>query len=243
MPSRKLSVLVVDDDIRILRLMQRTLELEGYRMLSASNGKAALDAFFEQETPDLVLLDIMMPDMDGYMVCRNIREFSQVPIIMVTAKGNVEEKVQGLDVGADDYVTKPFSAGELVARVKSVLRRTELGGEHHEPVFHFHDLTVDFARHRVTLGNKDVYLTATEYNLLSYLIRNAGRVATPDQILEKVWGEEYVGALHLLRVTMARLRHKLGDNVKSSKYILTRPGIGYTMTEQLQTYSKSPQSV
>ncbi len=243
MPSRKLSILVVDDDIRILRIMQRTLELEGYRVLSASNGKTALDAFFEQETPDMILLDIMMPDMDGYTVCRHIREFSQVPIIMVTAKSNLEEKVQGLDAGADDYVTKPFSSSELAARVKAVLRRTKLWDERPQPTFYSHDLTVDFARHKVTLGNQEVNLTATEYKLLSYLIRNAGRVATPDQILEKVWGEEYVGELHLLRVTMARLRQKLSDNVKNSKYILTRPGIGYTMTEQSKTYSRSPQSV
>ncbi|MFC1966950.1 response regulator transcription factor [Chloroflexota bacterium] len=243
MSSRKLSILVVDDDVYILRFMHRTLELEGYRVISVSNGKAALDAFFEQEIPDLILLDIKMPDMDGYTVCQHIREFSKVPIIMVTAKGNVEEKVQGLDAGADDYVTKPFSSVELAARVKAVLRRTKLWDEHPQPTFYSHNLMVDFARHKITLGNHEVNLTATEYKLLSYLIRNAGRVATPDQILEKVWGEGYIGELHILRVTMARLRQKLSDNVKDSKYILTRPGIGYTMMEQPKTYRRSTQSV
>ncbi|MFC1916964.1 response regulator transcription factor [Chloroflexota bacterium] len=141
MPSRKVSVLVVDDDVRILRIMQRILELEGYRVLRASDGQDALNVL-DEEIPDLVLLDIMLPDMNGYTLCRLIREFSQVPIIMVTAKGNDEEKVQGLNTGADDYVTKPFSASVLVARVKAVLRRTRLWNERPEPAFHFHDLVL-----------------------------------------------------------------------------------------------------
>jgi len=228
MPSRKTSLLVVDDDVRILRMMQRMLELEGYRVLTASSGEAALD-IFDEETPDLVLLDIMMPNMDGYTVCRRIREFSQTPIIMVTGKDNDEEKVQGLDAGADDYVTKPFSAKELGARVRAVLRRTKLWDERPEPAFHSDDLVVDFARHRVTLSGQEVNLTATEYRLLSYLARNADRVVTPDQILGQVWGEEYVGESHLLQVNIARLRQKLNDDTKNPRYILTRPGIGYMM--------------
>ena len=231
MPSRKTSVLVVDDDVRILRMMQRILELEGYRVPTATDGEAALNVF-DEGTPDLVLLDIMLPGMDGYTVCRCIREFSQVPIIMVTVKDNDEEKVEGLDAGADDYVPKPFSSKELVARVRAVLRRTKLWDERPEPAFNFHDLVIDFARHRVNLGSQEVNLTATEYRLLSYLVRNAGRVVTPDQILEKVWGEEYSGETHLLQVNMARLRHKLGDDAKNSRYILTRPGIGYMMMKQ-----------
>ncbi|MFC2022522.1 response regulator transcription factor, partial [Chloroflexota bacterium] len=135
MPSRKTSVLVVDDDIRILRMMQRILELEGYRVLRAIDGEAALD-ILDEETPALVLLDIMMSGMDGYTVCQRIREFSELPIIMVTAKGNDEEKVQGLDAGADDYVTKPFSANELAARVRAVLRRSKLWDERPEPSLH-----------------------------------------------------------------------------------------------------------
>ena len=231
MPSKKVSVLVVDDDIRILRMMQRILELEGYRVFRASDGKTALNVL-DEETPDMVLLDIMMPGMDGYTVCRCIREFSQVPIIMVTAKGNDEEKVEGLDAGADDYVPKPFSSNELVARVRAVLRRTKLWDERPEPAFHFNDLVIDFAGHKVTLGSREVNLTATEYRLLSYLVRNTGRVVTPDQILEKVWGEEYLGETHILQVTMARLRQKLNDDAKNSRYILTRPGIGYMMAKK-----------
>jgi len=231
MPSKKASVLVVDDDVHILRMTGRILELEGYRVLTASNGEIALD-IFDKETPDLVLLDIMMPGMDGYTVCQRIREFSQIPIIMVTAKGNDEEKVQGLDAGADDYVTKPFSSKELAARVRAVLRRATLWDERPEPAFCSNELVVDFASHRVTLTGGELDLTATEYRILSYLARNAGRVLTPDQILEKVWGEEYIGETHLLQVNIARLRQKLGDDAKNPRYILTRPGIGYSMMKQ-----------
>jgi len=230
MPSRKTAVLVVDDDPRILRMAQRILELEGYRVLKAINSTAAFD-ILEEEAPALILLDIMMPGMDGYTVCQRIREFSQVPIIMVTARGSDEEKVKGLDIGADDYVTKPFSAGELVARVKAVLRRSKFWDVPLEPALHCHDLVIDFARHVVTLEGQEVNLTATEYRLLSYLARNAGRVVTPDQVVEQVWGEEYLGETHLLQVNMARLRQKLGDKARNSRYILTRPGIGYMMVK------------
>ncbi len=226
MPTRKVSVLVVDDDVRILRMMRRILELEGYQTFIASNGEATLSALDEQ-SPDLILLDIRMPDMDGYDVCRRIREFSQLPIIMVTAKDTDEEKIEGLDAGADDYVTKPFSSTELAARVRAVLRRTKFRDDNSEPTFRSNELTLDFAHHRVTLHGEEVNLTATEHRLLSYLTHNAGRVVTPDQILEKVWGEEYIGEYHLLRVSIARLRQKLGDDPKKPRFIATKIGIGY----------------
>jgi DNA-binding response OmpR family regulator len=240
MPSRKVTVLVVDDDVRMLRMMQRTLELEGYQALTATNGEIALNTFDEQ-SPDLVLLDIMMPGMDGYTVCQHIREFSQIPIIMVTAKGNDEEKVKGLDIGADDYITKPFSTQELMARVKAVLRRTNLQDEHPEPRFCSGDLIVDSARHRVILHNQEVDLTATEYKLLSYLAHHAGRLVALDQLLERVWGDNYIGEFHLIQVNMSRLRKKLRDNVKKPRYILTKPGIGYMMMAKTQPDS-SPSS-
>ena len=228
MPPTKSSVLVVDDDVRILRMMQRALELEGYRVIRASDGKAAFDAF-DNETPDLVLLDIMMPSMDGYTVCQRIREFSQVPIIMLSAKDSAEEKIEGLDAGADDYVTKPFSSSELTARVRAALRRTTLWDEHPKPMFSSHDLIVDFASHRVMLSGKELNLTAIEYRLLSYLARNAGLILTPEQILEKVWGKDYSGETHLLQVNIARLRQKLRDAARNPRYIQTRSGIGYIM--------------
>ena len=226
MSSRKASVLVVDDDAHMLLMMQRVLELEGYRVLKVSNGEAAIDMLVE-ETPELVLLDIMMPTVDGYNVCRQIREFSQIPIIMVTAKGSDEEKVEGFDAGADDYVTKPFSAEELTARVRAVLRRTKLGDERSESPFQSDALVIDFAQHRVTLSGQEVNLTATEYRLVSYLARNAGQVLTSAQILEKVWGEDYFGEIHVLQVNMARIRKKMGDDPKAPRFITTRTGIGY----------------
>ena len=233
-PSRKLLALVIDDDIRMLRMMQRVLELEGYRVRTASDGKAAFDVF-DEENPDLVLLDIMLPGIDGYTVCQNIREFSQIPIIMVTARSDNEEKVEGLDAGADDYITKPFSSDELVARVRAVLRRTTLWDERPEPSFQSGDLVIDFARRRVTLGSQEVNLTATEYLILSYLARNIDSIVTPDQILERVWNKDYIGETHLLRVNIARLRQKLRDDAKKPKYILTRSGIGYMMRQDPMT--------
>ena len=227
-PSKKESVLVVDDDTHTLRMIQRIMELEGYHILTVSNGKAALDLVDEQ-SPDLVLLDVVMPMTDGYTVCRHIREFSQVPIIMVTAKGNEEQKVTGLDAGADDYITKPFSASELTARVRAVLRRTNVKHKHPETVFRCADLTIDLGQRKVTLADEEIDLTYTEYKMLSYLAQNAGRVVTPDSILSNVWGEEYLGDTHLLQVNIARLRQKLKDNAKNPMYIVTKPGMGYTM--------------
>jgi DNA-binding response OmpR family regulator len=232
MSSKKSVVLVVDDDIRMLRMMKRMLELEGFQVAIADSGDMALKSF-EREVPDLVLLDIMMPDMDGYTVCQRIREFSQVPIIMVTAKGDDKEKVEGLNIGADDYVTKPFSASELAARVRAVLRRADTKDHPQDVIFRYKDLLVDFASRRVMVNDTELQLTSTEYKLLSYISLNAGRVITPDQLLDKVWGEKYMGAPHLLQVNIARLRKKLGDDAKKPIYILTRPGIGYIMSKPI----------
>jgi DNA-binding response OmpR family regulator len=230
MPKKKALILVVDDDIRMLRMMKRMLELEDFEVITASGGDIALK-LFEKESPALVLLDIMMPDMDGYAVCRRIREFSQVPIIMVTARGDDKEKVEGLNIGADDYVTKPFSASELAARVRAVLRRIGSNDSRQQAVFHCKDMVIDFTARRVMVNDRELKLTSTEYKMLSYMSLNAGRVVTPDQLLNKVWGEEYIGAAHLLQVNIARLRKKLGDDAKKPSYILTRPGIGYIISK------------
>jgi DNA-binding response OmpR family regulator len=230
MPKKRELILVVDDDIRMVRMMKRMLELEHFEVITASGGDIALK-LFDKESPALVLLDIMMPDMDGYTVCRRIREFSQVPIIMVTARGDDKEKVEGLNIGADDYVTKPFSASELAARVRAVLRRIGSQDTRQETAFRYKDMIIDFTSRRVMVNDRELKLTSTEYKMLSYLSVNAGRVVTPDQLLNKVWGEEYVGAAHLLQVNIARLRKKLGDDAKKPSYILTRPGIGYIMSK------------
>jgi DNA-binding response OmpR family regulator len=230
MSSKKTLILVVDDDIRMLRMMKRMLELENFQTITANNGEAALRVF-EKENPDLVLLDIMMPEMNGYTVCQHIREFSEVPIIMVTAMGDDKQKVEGLDIGADDYVTKPFSASELAARVRAILRRSGSQERQANSLFHNKDLVIDYSSNRVSMRDQELILTSTEYRLLSYISQNAGRVVTPDQLLNKVWGEAYLGAPHLLQVNIARLRKKLGDDARNPTYILTRPGIGYIMSK------------
>ena len=228
MPPKKETVLIVDDDIRILRMLKRIMELEGYKVHTADSGETAL-SIFDQEPPDIVLLDIMMPDMDGYTVCERIREFSQIPIILVSAKSTDQAKVGGLDTGADDYITKPFSASELAARVRAALRRAKFSVEPSSPSFNSQGLVIDFTQRRVSVDNQELSLSATEYKILSYLACNANRIITPDQLLEQVWGEEYTGASHLLQVNIARLRQKLRDDARRPRYITTRPGIGYMM--------------
>jgi DNA-binding response OmpR family regulator len=222
---------VVDDDERTQHMLNSMLRLEGYRVIMADNATEALEQF-NHESPDLILLDIMMPEINGYDLCQRIREFSQVPVIMLTAKDSEQDMIEGLDVGADDYVTKPFLARELLARIRASLRRTRLLDERPSPSFQLDDLTVDFDNHRVQRGEKEICPTATEYRLLSYLARNAGRVLTADAILNVVWGEGYYGDVHLLQSTMTNLRSKLGDNARNPQYILTRSGIGYMMRKE-----------
>ncbi len=224
---KKSSVLLVEDDPRVLRLEQMVLEKEGFSVVVAGSGEEALEMLAEI-TPSLIVLDVGLPGIDGFTTCSRIREFSQASIIMVTGKDLNEEKVRGLDLGADDYITKPFSPNELAARVKAALRRSEMNNGVAEPNVQVGDLLIDFASNRVLLGQSEVFLSDTEYRLLSYLARNAGRIVTRDQILERIWGEEYVGEGHLLHVTIGRLRLKLEDQTRRPKYILTRRGIGYS---------------
>lgn len=223
-------MLVVDDE-RTLRMLSSMLRLEGYRAITASSGADALEKL-DQQAPDLVLLDVKMPGMDGYEVCRRIRDSSQVPVVILTAKDSEEDTIEGLDAGADDYITKPFLARELLARIRASLRRTRLWDERPSPPFRLGDLRVDFGSHQVKQGEEEVYLTATEYRLLSYLARNAGRVLTADSILSTVWGEGYYGDIHLLQSTMTNLRSKIGDSARNPRYILTRSGIGYMMKKE-----------
>ena len=227
MVHNKACVLVVEDDPRILRLEQMVLEKEGYTVLTAGSGEEALDTLTEI-SPSLIVLDIGLPGIDGFTTCYRIREFSQVSIIMVTSRDFNEDKVKGLEIGADDYITKPFSPNELAARVKASLRRTAMNTEVKEPTVQVGDLFVDFNSNRVMLANREVLLSDTEYRLLCYLARNAGRIVTRDQILERIWGEEYSGEDHLLHVTIGRLRQKLEDPARKPRYILTRRGIGYS---------------
>jgi len=226
-------ILAVDDEARILKLMRLVLEEQGYAVKTASNGPEALQILGDA-CPALVLLDVNMPGMDGFAVCQRVRLFSQVPVIMVTAKGGEGDRVKGFEVGADDYVTKPFSPRELVARVRAVLRRANAPAASEEPSFHIGELVVDFNSRKVILAGRELVLTATEHRLLTYLARNAGRIVTPDQVLDHVWGGEYAGDLHLLRVTIGRLRRQLCDNARKPRYIVTRQGIGYTIVIALK---------
>ncbi len=224
---KKSSVLLVEDDPRVLRLEQMVLEKEGFSVVGVGSGEEALEMLAEI-TPSLIVLDLGLPGIDGFTACSRIREFSQVSIIMVTGKDFNEDKVRGLDLGADDYITKPFSPNELAARVKAALRRSLMSNEVAEPTVQVGELLIDFASNRVSLGQSEIFLSDTEYRLLSYLARTAGRIVTRDQILERIWGEEYVGEDHLLEVTIGRLRLKLEDQTRRPKYILTRRGIGYS---------------
>lgn len=226
MPQRKPLILVVDDDPGILKLVTLNLELEGYQVTTASDGNTALQ-LIENEQPTLVILDVMMPGLDGFQVCERVRQFSDVPILILTAKGRNEEIIHGLNIGADDYVVKPFSSDELLARVRAILRRAKFPEEMPQPPFVSGDLVIDFTQHRVTLRNNEVLLTPTEYRILCLLARNAGKAITQDHLLSEVWGHEYCGDTHILQVAVARLRKKIGEDASNPKHIITRPGIGY----------------
>jgi DNA-binding response OmpR family regulator len=222
-------ILVVDDEERYIRLMEANLVSEGYVVIKATSGQAAVETV-DAQRPDLVLLDVMMPGINGFEACERIREFSSVPIIMVTAKGDERDRVKGLDVGADDYIVKPYSASELLARVRAVLRRSELSKSNFQQTeFHHGDLKIDFARAEVYKGETMVFLSATEYRLLLQFAHNLGRVISSDELLENVWGTEYKDDKEILWVSISRLRQKLESDHKQPQHILTRPGLGYVM--------------
>jgi DNA-binding response OmpR family regulator len=225
------SILIVDDEPRYLRLMEANLVTEGYLVFQATNGQEAVDAVVEKH-PDLVFLDIMMPVLDGFGALERIREFSNVPIIVVTARGSENDRVRGLDLGADDYIVKPFSATELLARARAVLRRAQTsGGSFQQSIFTHGNLRIDFARAEVYKGDKMVFLSATEYRLLLQFAHNLGSVLTSDQLLTDVWGAEYKDDKEILWVSISRLRQKLEADAKNPRHIVTRSGLGYTMPQ------------
>jgi DNA-binding response OmpR family regulator len=230
MPEKHPTILLVDDDLQLLQLVALNLELEGYTVLLAGDGKQALSQI-ERASPDLVVLDVMMPRMDGFTVCHRVREFSTVPIIMVTAKERSQDKVRGLDLGADDYLTKPLNMEELLARVRAVLRRTQFREDERalSTTLTLGQLAIDFGQRQVVRSNQKVTLTPTEYRLLAFLARHAGRIVLQDTLLEQIWGKEYVGEHHLLQVNINRLRHKLEADPTHPRYLLTEPGVGYVL--------------
>jgi len=230
MAISKPKILIVDDEPKVVRLLSTNLATEGYRILSAGTGKQAVEMAAE-ELPDLVLLDVMLPDMDGYEVCRRLREFSDVPILMLTAKAKELDKLAGFRSGADDYVTKPFSVKELLARVSVALRRAT-GSASRSALIKAGHVTADLAARRVYVDGVPVNLTATEYNLLSLLIANKGKVLVHEQILGQVWGPEYIDSVDYLRVYMSHLRRKLND--RHGRLLQTISGVGYMLDDEAE---------
>ena len=216
-------VLVVDDEPQILRVMRASLPIRGYEVLTASSGKEALDQLSKQ-VPDLVILDLAMPEMSGLEVCRRVREFSTVPIIILSAKGSESDKVAALDLGADDYVTKPFGMDELLARSRAVLRRLATTNDR---VLTVGDVTIDIDEHRVVVGGKDIRLTPKEFDVLKYLVNNAGKVVTHRALLQAVWGWESTDQTEYLRVFINQLRRKIEIDASQPRYIITEPWVGY----------------
>jgi DNA-binding response OmpR family regulator len=221
-------ILVVDDEPRYLRLLEANLLTEDYQVFTAMDGEEAIESFSANPV-DLILLDVMLPRMDGFTTCQRIRQFSTVPIIMLTAKGEEQDRVRGLDVGADDYLAKPFSVMELLARVRAVLRRAQVAETGQDRFFTHENLRIDFARAEVWLGEQPVYLSATEYRLLLQFTHYIGKVLTAQELLTSVWGPEYRDDKEILWVTIARLRQKVEDNPHEPKHIVTRSGLGYLM--------------
>lgn len=224
-------ILVVDDEERMVRFIRLNLEHDGFQVIDAFSGLEAIEKI-RSNLPDLILLDVMMPDIDGFEVLKMIRETSNVPVIMLTAKGEEEDRVRGLETGADDYVTKPFSPRELVSRVRAVLRRTELvGGSTHGLIEVDDRLKIDFDRREVWVEDELVKLRPTEYRLLYHLVKNSGWVVTHDQVLAKVWGYEYRDEPHYVRLYINYLRKKLEEDPSNPKYILTERGVGYRFVD------------
>jgi len=223
------NALVIDDEVQIRRLLRLTLEGNGYRVFEAVNGQTGL-LEAAQCRPEVVLLDLGLPDLDGVTVLKRLREWSQVPVLILSVRDREEDKIAALDAGADDYITKPFSTGELLARLRVAQRRAQPLPE--SAVFHTGNLEVDMARRVVSVKRKEVKLTATEYALLVLLVRNAGRVMTHRQLLQSVWGPNAVEQTHYLRVYMAHLREKLEADPNQPQLLITEPGVGYRLMEK-----------
>lgn len=224
-------ILVVDDEPRMRRFIHMNLDLEGYQVLEASNGLEAIKRVRE-DLPDLVLLDVMMPEIDGFETLREIRQFSNVPVIMLTVKGDEDDKVRGLELGADDYVTKPFGPRELSSRIKAVLRRAEIPTPAEQSIIRVDDrLQIDFNLRQVIVDGQVIKLRPTEYRLLYHLVNNAGWTMPHETLLAKVWGHEYRDETHYLRLYITYLRQKIEKDPANPQYILTERGIGYRFVD------------
>ena len=225
-------VLLIEDEPQIRRFLRAALSSHNYRLIEAATGQEGMTQTLHQQ-PDLIILDLGLPDMDGLEVTRRLREWTQIPILVLSARGQEEDKVAALDMGADDYLTKPFGVSELMARIRVALRRAapvDAGAA--APVFTTGPLRVDLARRQVFVDDLEVHLTPIEYNLLATLVRHAGRVLTHRQLLHAVWGPGYVTESHYLRVYMGQLRHKLEENPARPRFLQTEPGVGYRLLSE-----------
>jgi two-component system KDP operon response regulator KdpE len=222
-------VLLVEDEVQIRRFLRIALGSQGFRLIEAVTGREGLAAAATQR-PDIIILDLGLPDMDGTEIIRRVREWSTLPIIVLSARGQERDKIAALDLGADDYVAKPFGVGELLARMRVALRHAaRTAGEAGEPVFSLGGLHVDLARRQVSVGGQEVHLTPIEYRLLATLVRHAGKVLTHQQLLREVWGPNHTEQAHYLRVFTAQLRRKLEVDPARPRYLLTEPGVGYRL--------------
>lgn len=222
-------ILIIDDEPRYVRLIEANLIIDHYEVIKANDGVTGIELVASQN-PDLVILDIMMPGMDGFATCKRIREFSTVPIIVVTAKGEERDRVRGLDLGADDYIVKPFSATEMLARVRAVLRRADrTTGEVRQTEIVHDNLRIDLARAEIFLDDKMVFVSATEYRILLQLAQNLGKAISSEQLLRDVWGDDYATDKEILWVSISRLRQKLESDTHEPRHIVTRSGVGYVM--------------
>lgn len=223
------TILIVDDEPKIVRFVKTSLSLAGYNLITAETGTEALE-LYEKEKPDLIILDLGLPDVDGFDVLNDVRAYSTVPILILTARDDEKDKVKGLELGADDYLTKPFGTQELKARIEAVLRRVRWSPQPSDLAeYRYRELHVDFQRRRVMMGEREIHLTPTEYDLLRVLIQNAGHVISHGELLTQVWGEEYRNDLAILRVNISRLRQKLEEDPREASYVMTVPGVGYTL--------------
>jgi two-component system KDP operon response regulator KdpE len=225
----KPSILLIEDDDNIRRFLRATLVTQGYDLLEAATGRDGLAQAFSR-APDVILLDLGLPDMDGADLLRQIREWSPVPIIILSARGQEREKIANLDAGADDYLTKPFSMGELLARIRVALRRlSPAGSGAADQVVHFGNITLDFDKRQVRRGQEEVHLSPLEYKLLGELVKHQGKVVTHRQLLKEVWGPTFVEQNVYLRVFILNLRRKLEDNPARPNFLITEPGVGYRL--------------
>lgn len=232
--TARATILVVEDEPRLARLIESILRTARFNVMTADTGESALERT-ALDAPDLILLDLLLPgDLDGFQVCQRVREFSLVPIIMLTARAREEDKLRGFELGADDYLVKPFSARELLARVQAVLRRS-LGVPRGPARISHGTLTIDLAAHRVTVDDQEVHLTPTEYRLLLALARQPGRVLPHEHLLSEVWGAEYRNEVEYLRTYIHYLRQKLEPDPANPRHLLTQPGVGYLLADQSTT--------